>query len=886
MSGLQTVDTVSLVAGNTVLVKNQTNAADNGIYVVSSGPWTRSIGADTWDEYVGAIIFIVSGTQADSAWYSTAQPGGTLGVTAINWSNFTVSAIYTAGTGLTLTGTIFSITPVGTAGTYGSASAVPVFVTNASGQVSSVTNTPIAIANTQVSGLGTMSTQNAGAVAITGSLTTTGAITAQTLNVQQVTSSIVYSSGSNIFGNSVSNTQSMTGSVGISGSLAVTGASTITDVLTLNSTISNGTYTYTLPSATGTLALTSALSGYVPYTGATQTLAMGTNNGITLTDTGSNVSISITSSSTATGAIYVNKSGAGTGIQVANNGTGFGFYANNISTGYGLAIGNSSTGKGLYIDNAAAATGDPFVYTLGGAAFVKAKIDYLGNITGVAATLTGALSGTSATFSASTNALNIGNSQNSAIALSTFGKTSTSGYATANNYLQIGAGENATSSTRLIGFGYSITANTNQPTYIGYIETSNTDNTKGSLIFGTRDVTTDTAPTTRLTITSGGSAIFQGCIGICNGGAINMTIPNGNNGGAIRMVCCTGANEGDMYFTGGGGTGILIAGSGKIGIGIVSPTEKLHLKDSTTGYVGLRLEGTGTYAGTDWTMYASSTNPSTADDFLGFYNNSTTDGATGGYKMSISKNGNVGINNTTTPCGRLQITLGTVAGGCFRTAAGGEAALTIEACGNSYMQFMNCSNAQTGLMFGNNCTAYSGMIWYRHDSKQLMLGAGGTETMYICGGNVGIAMSTPSQKLHVVGGFLQTAGNSSWYRNVFEVNPTSWASVVGFSPQSGTQYTYGYINITASAYTNGTSAGGVTTSRWYYSITNNSISVSVNGSDITTGSQAPGVRLTVSSGTIYAQVQSCNGTSAAFTSVFVDAMLASGYINGTYWTIA
>ena len=192
LSGLQTVDTVSLVAGNTVLVKNQTNAADNGIYVVSSGPWTRSIGADTWDEYVGAIIFIVSGTQADSAWYSTAQPGGTLGVTAINWSNFTVSAIYTAGTGLTLTGTVFSITPVGTAGTYGSASAVPVFVTNASGQVSSVTNTPIAITNAQVSGLGTMSTQNANAVAITDGVVSAANVTATTSffgNNYQATSS-------------------------------------------------------------------------------------------------------------------------------------------------------------------------------------------------------------------------------------------------------------------------------------------------------------------------------------------------------------------------------------------------------------------------------------------------------------------------------------------------------------------------------------------------------------------------------------------------------------------------------------------------------------------------------------------------------------------------
>lgn len=58
-------------------------------------------------------------------------------------------------------------------------------------------------------------------VQITGSLTTSGTITAQTLNVQQVTSSIVFSSGSNVFGNSLSNTQVMTGSVLVTGSIGV-----------------------------------------------------------------------------------------------------------------------------------------------------------------------------------------------------------------------------------------------------------------------------------------------------------------------------------------------------------------------------------------------------------------------------------------------------------------------------------------------------------------------------------------------------------------------------------------------------------------------------------------------------------------------------------------
>jgi len=50
--------------------------------------------------------------------------------------------------------------------------------------------------------------------------------------------------------------------------------SKFTGVATFGSTLSNGTYTYTLPSATGTLALTSALSGYLPLTGGTLTGAL------------------------------------------------------------------------------------------------------------------------------------------------------------------------------------------------------------------------------------------------------------------------------------------------------------------------------------------------------------------------------------------------------------------------------------------------------------------------------------------------------------------------------------------------------------------------------------------------------------------------------------
>jgi len=150
LSGLQEIDGHTVVAGDRVLVKNQATAANNGIYLASASTWTRALDANSWDELICAISFIEYGTQAGGAWFCTAQAGGTLGVTAVNWAQFTTSATYSAGTGLTLTGSVFSITPVGTASTYGSASTVPVFTTNASGQVSSVTNTNIAIGATQI----------------------------------------------------------------------------------------------------------------------------------------------------------------------------------------------------------------------------------------------------------------------------------------------------------------------------------------------------------------------------------------------------------------------------------------------------------------------------------------------------------------------------------------------------------------------------------------------------------------------------------------------------------------------------------------------------------------------------------------------------------------
>lgn len=111
LSGLQTIDGVLTIAGDRVLVKNQTAPAENGIYLSAVGAWTRSTDMDSWAEVPGTFCFVEQGSlYADTAFVCTADPGGTLGVTAITWSQFAGAGTYSAGTGLTLTGTQFSIT--------------------------------------------------------------------------------------------------------------------------------------------------------------------------------------------------------------------------------------------------------------------------------------------------------------------------------------------------------------------------------------------------------------------------------------------------------------------------------------------------------------------------------------------------------------------------------------------------------------------------------------------------------------------------------------------------------------------------------------------------------------------------------------------------------
>jgi hypothetical protein len=178
-----TPDGVVASVNDRILVYNQTNATQNGVYTVTtvgsgSTNWvlTRATDADSYglkDPDAlgnGDAFFVTSGNTGAGETYVCNTTGViTFGTTNITFVQVSLAQIYSAGTGLTLSGTQFSITNTAvTAAAYGGASKTLSATVNAQGQLTALSETAIAIANTQVSGLGTMSTQNANAVAVTG----------------------------------------------------------------------------------------------------------------------------------------------------------------------------------------------------------------------------------------------------------------------------------------------------------------------------------------------------------------------------------------------------------------------------------------------------------------------------------------------------------------------------------------------------------------------------------------------------------------------------------------------------------------------------------------------------------------------------------------------
>jgi len=214
--GALSIDGSSPSANARVLIKNETstNQPYNGIYVVTTvGDGSTAFvltRANDFDgapgsEIPGAFVFVEAGaTMADTGWVCITNAPVTVGTTNIVFTQFAGAGTYTAGTGLTLTGTVFSISNTAvTAGSYGNGDYVATFTVNQQGQLTAASNTAIA----------------ANAANLTGT----------TLNSSVVTSSLT--------------------SVGTLGNLAVTGNTTSGNVYANSGTISANLLTGTLTTA-------------------------------------------------------------------------------------------------------------------------------------------------------------------------------------------------------------------------------------------------------------------------------------------------------------------------------------------------------------------------------------------------------------------------------------------------------------------------------------------------------------------------------------------------------------------------------------------------------------------------------------------------------------
>jgi hypothetical protein len=177
------LDGISVANTNRVLIYTQANAVQNGVYVVSdigsnvtSWVLTRSDDTNTYGfdspEALseGSTFFVQEGDTGAGETYTCNTPGViTFGTTNITFTQISSAQIYSAGTGLSLNNTTFSISNTSVvAGTYGNAGNVAVVTVNAQGQLTNVVSTPIVVSNSAITGLGTMSIQNANDVAITG----------------------------------------------------------------------------------------------------------------------------------------------------------------------------------------------------------------------------------------------------------------------------------------------------------------------------------------------------------------------------------------------------------------------------------------------------------------------------------------------------------------------------------------------------------------------------------------------------------------------------------------------------------------------------------------------------------------------------------------------
>lgn len=170
---LSVIDGYTLQNGDRILVKNEVATAHNGIYTWATGGTvlTRATDFDSPTEIAGGdFTFVTNGTLYNNTGWVETEAVNTVGTDPVLWTQFSGAGTYSAGTGLSLVGTQFSIANTAvTTGSYGNSTHVATFTVNQQGQLTNAGTSAIAMtpagSNTQVQ------FNNAGSVGANANLT-------------------------------------------------------------------------------------------------------------------------------------------------------------------------------------------------------------------------------------------------------------------------------------------------------------------------------------------------------------------------------------------------------------------------------------------------------------------------------------------------------------------------------------------------------------------------------------------------------------------------------------------------------------------------------------------------------------------------------------------
>jgi len=327
-------------SGTRILVKSEANAVHNGIYTWSNATViTRATDYNSVPEVeAGDFVFVTGGTLYDNTGWVQTSTVSAIGTTGnnIEFTQFSGAGTYTAGTGLTLTGSVFSISNTTvTTGSYGNGDSVATFTVNGQGQLTAAANVAITANAANLTG----TTLNASVV--TSSLTSVGTLTGLTSN-----GIVNFTNASNV-------------SLGAVGNLKITGG---TNAYVLQ-TDGAGNLSWVAQSAGGGISNISNGNSNVSIATANGNItfsAVGTANVMTITGTGANINgtanitgnVALSGANVSLGAVgnlhvtggtnaYVlSTDGSGNLSWVAQLGTSIGvdnFTGNGVETSYTLA---------------------------------------------------------------------------------------------------------------------------------------------------------------------------------------------------------------------------------------------------------------------------------------------------------------------------------------------------------------------------------------------------------------------------------------------------------------------------------------------------------------------------------------------------------------------